>query len=375
MNETLEDEIAASLRARGDGMVDVAGLRTAAVARARQIQRRRSALAGASLAAVVGVSWLAVSVAPRGGGPGWSTAPRLVGPSTAAPVVGLTAHLPAADAPPAAQRPDMVGTDPAVVHFDVDGDALGATGLSWDVRPGTESVAVWTGDVNHFTTWIALGRDLDAVRRGAAVGGSPDRTVPISVAGRPGTAERYPNGFWVLTWQPVDGLWTSVVQEASSGDDLVQTASAVRLDKAQRCVVPLRVRSAPAHATWTGCDAAFGPYKPWEVGGISFTHVTGETMRLGIGWYSVDEPFVPNRIVGGRPARLRGDAQNRTVVLSVPIHDWVNLVVTVRPRVDGELSTTPENGFTEADMVQLAESAMLSTDVTDPATWPTRPLA
>jgi len=377
MSIDIEQVVADSMRARGEGQVDVLALRQATMARAVSRHRRRRLVAAAGVAAVVSAGLLALP-GSFPGGPADVTGDASPGPSLAPGVVGGPPDtLPVADAPAAARRPESVGTDPAVLHFDVDLVAAEGIGVSWRSVPGVEEAAVWAPDLHGYgkRAEISLASDLDALlaRYGGQGSHAVDRAAArsVSVGGRPGKIQSVENGWRpdrptrFLWWSPVDRLWVLVAMPAFDDDNVLAMAQAVRLDRAQRCVLPVRLTAVPPDARWTGCDLMLGARDPagrsWEVGNVQFTHPRGGTVTVGVGNYEEDTPFVANRTVSGQPAMWH--FRDLRWILWVPRRDNVNLLV----RVYGD-------GFTEADALLIANGLVLSDDVTDPAAWPARPV-
>ena len=201
--------------------------------------------------------------------------------SAGPPRFDTVTHLPASGAPGAAQRPDLVGTDPGTLHFDVDTAALNASGISWRSDKGIELADVWNREVNHFNTWFGLSPQKDTALAGvggSALNGLGIKPTDTTILGRPATIEDFGKlmggdlGVWRLTWQPVDGLWAVVMVNAESVDAAMTAAQTLKLDRAQRCVTPMHLSSLPNGYTWTGCDALFGPDLPWELGGATLTN-------------------------------------------------------------------------------------------------------
>jgi hypothetical protein len=366
MSTGLETAVAECLRPDADGKVDVEQLRAAAVRRAVRIRRRRLTVAAAGLAVV---SAAAVAWAPGlTGEPGQ----RVGGPPAGrqVPTAGAGMRLPAADAPGAAQAPERVGAEPGTLHFDVDLSGLDATGTSWAVRDGVESLSVWTGVADHYTLWYDLTTDpgkFEAVQR------EPEQTVPLSVAGRPATARSYPGYHgadstpWTLTWQPVDGLWVQMKQEVAAAEDLLAAAQALRLDRSQACVAPMLV-AMPAGLTWTGCDIDFGHIFPWTVSGVSFVNADGAELSVSIGRIGAvgDDPFVPNVTALSRPGMLW--RKGHTAFLVVPLSSEFNVLVHGRaPAGVAEVA--------DAELVALAQAVTPGPNFTDPAAWPRSPVS
>lgn len=219
-----------------------------------------------------------------------------------------------------------------------------------------------------------IGQNLDSARAGGLGGDGGTTPVAVTVGGRPGQAQAFPEAWgagttvWTLWWQPVDGLWAVVTMEADDADTVVAAAGGVRFDRSQRCAVPIRVDPPPAGTEWDSCTTALEPAAPdarsWQTGSLSFRNAAGGTLLLSYGNYTdpaaEGTKFVPNRTGAGRPAMWY---QGETWQLAVPDGDGRNLFVGIR----GE-------GVTEQDALTLAAAAVFSDNLIDLSTWPARPV-
>lgn len=402
----IETRLVDSLHAEADPdrLVDTGRLRMGAIARARTIRIRRraaGAVTAAGLAAVVGVG-LITAPRPDGGGTdgvahwGGETAAS-VGTTAARPAAPLTTTLPpAAKVPPAAEDPAAVGTDPALFHFDIDFAALGrampgADASEWTSGKGYEKVSVpgesGTGprveviiapdaevfdQVRSMPGWTARRPDGSRIRTH-----EDGPTSPLTVQGKPGTlrkttlAAEWSNGrdesSLVLVWQPRDGLYAFV--QVFGGDQAfaLTVADAIRLDRAQRCAVPLRLTDLPAGAAWSGCRSAVR-HRPaagdgaWRLSELLFDLPGGGRASV---WAEEDRrarnprdvaQFAPNRTVAGHPAQWRSEDPRGLWLLGFGA---------------AELFVS---GVDEPDAVRIVEGLTLAGDLAQPATWPQRPV-
>jgi hypothetical protein len=245
MSTDIENLIVSSLRARAGDEIDAGALTVRAVARWRsRLLRRRVEVACVALL-TVGAAVAVSSLVDR----------PTAGVEFAKPPSFSVPPLPFdVDAPPLTQRPELVGTDPGLVHFTA--DALTGSGLTtlWFSGDGIERLYVTTAD--NAGVWINLGRDR------AALDGVPfragdlrfDATSSVLVGDRPGVLERAPAPesyasqapMWVLTWQPVDGVWARAEVQAAN-DEAIRVA-------ASRCG---STRCAAAR-----CRSSSPPYRP-----------------------------------------------------------------------------------------------------------------
>jgi hypothetical protein len=348
-----------------------------------RLHRRVGGLLAAVVAAVaVGTPYVLlrpgapVAIPSPSGGPAASASPSHYPRST-----GPTSLPEARGVPVAADRPDLVGTDPSVLHMDIQLSIFPALVYStWESRPGAESIQV-TFDQHGLpgrALRVTITRDEHEAARSAPQQRS-ERREQITVHGRPATLERYPQAdsdspsTWLLRWQPVDGLW-AIVDALDATDAIPRLAAeTLRLDRAQYCAQPLVATVAPARARWSACHVSFlagsgrgDGVGAWQVSGFTVTNASGGALSLQLGlapppdMRKAKEPFQPNRTVGHYPAMWR-DQKDGTGELR--IDDYAgkfDLDVSVR-----------QPGFTEADALAVAGGLRLVGDLADPATWST----
>ncbi|GAB7042212.1 MULTISPECIES: hypothetical protein [Catenuloplanes] len=255
MSADRETLLSESLRARADAgrPIEAGLLLSAALVRGRRRRTRRQIL-GATLAAaaVVTVGAAAATVLPRR--PTAVPAVSSVPPSPAPyvrpqPVNQNLALMPDAGQPGAITRPDLVGTDPGVVHFSVDALAGAAFETTLSSGPGVESAVV--AALPEFRLAVTLARDEADLPPETASFGRPDpggETPPgvdAGVGGRPAVVRAFPGLFWI-TWQPVDGLWARATVQAGTQDEAVAHVLRVRFDRSRLVRLPFRVTGLPA---------------------------------------------------------------------------------------------------------------------------------
>jgi hypothetical protein len=426
----MEAKVAASLRADAEQLVSSAGLHEGALARAWAIRRRRQVWrtgAGTGLATVLAAG---VLVAPRlllGAGSATS-----LGPSPSTPAASAPASLPASapgpttlpelpGAPTAASQPGIVGTDPGVLHFDVNLAALAGTASQWTPHQGFEAVALTTGSGDPHTyissplVEIFVGPDPAKLEAGRTPPGDyvesndglrdlmyeEGQQQPTTVNGQPGTIQRVETmgyvvksvhvkpsqpdapessatnvyfsrlrGYltWVLRWQPREGLYAIV--EARTADPALayRAAAALRLDHAQRCTVPAHLTDVPAGTKLTGCQTLV---RTAPVAGHGVWVTSSVTLQLpdrtsAVVW--LDEAsrtrapidvaqFQSNCTVAGHPAQWRST--------ETPIGLWVLNFGAAEVFVSG----------VGKDMaLRLAGGLRIAADLSHPGTWPVHPL-
>lgn len=395
----IELRVVDCLRADADRRLKVDGLRERAVARAGTIRRRRRVAGAVSGAGLVAALTAAVVAAPQlmpvGGAPRGNlarpTVEDLSQPPPRPPSWPTT--LPGAEGvPPAAEQPSAVGGDPSVLHFDVDLAALNGMVSDWAAGSGYERVVIPT-KADQIGIEIYIGRTasrLDAVKNSPGWILMDDKgnrrpihdegpRVPTTVGGRPATLQRVTAEMlsttrsddrfsWVLRWQPVDGLY-ALVQVFQADKALAYAAAgAMRLDRAQRCVVPIRLTDVPAGATWTRCQTRIrrSPLPGrgvWVESSIELTQPDGDVVYVGAEDVKLPRhrhdtaQFKPNRTVAGYPAQWRHDDTEGWL--------WI---------LNFGVASAGVRGASEAESLRLAGGMRIAADLADPETWPRNPL-
>jgi hypothetical protein len=384
---SFESTVVAALRADRDRPVRTDGLLGGALTRARTIRRRRRLLGAAAGAGLV-IALVAGLVAVHGLVRAGSAAPPAVGADPpieqAVPPAppGEATNLPeAVGRPGAADRPDAVGTDPSLFHFDLRLSALDVAAATWWISaPGYEGVTVRHDSVGAPYAEVLMGREADRLDEVAAVatvftsgrGLYSDAPEPTTVGGRPATLTRTDamgdTSHWTLRWAPVDGLFARVqVFRATDRSAVYEVAGALRLDVAQRCAVPLRIAAPPRDGTWTACDTAIrsAPHRTrgvWIHSLVTFATPGGRTVSV---WAEEDMPragldtsqFEANVHVAGHPAQWSTDD---------PRGLWVPGFGPI-----GELGIL---GASKAESIRVAAGVTVVGDLADPRTWPGAPI-
>ena len=259
--------------------------------RGRRSRTTRQITAVASAALVVAAAAGAVTVLPpphNESAPAGATATPPPLPSRS-PALNDKTHrdlavLPDAGQPGAATRPDLVGTDPAVLHFSADTLAEDATVASWLSEPGTESVQVVRGDLD-----IRLTLARSAGQLPASITDTLSAPADIRVGARPATVRVAAglsapprDGDWnlyLIDWQPVDGLWARAEVQMREQDAAVTAIEHVRLDQSRRLTLPFSTGTPPAGATERGRGVDLRMDTPGATPGLTVTAVT----RLTVG--------------------------------------------------------------------------------------------
>jgi len=229
--------------------VDPALLLDSARSQGQRLRRgRRLAVTGGAFVATVAIA-TGVATLP-GGSDRAAPAPGTALPSTvASEPAGGVVRMPAAGQPGALARPDLVGTDPAVLHFSVD-DMIGAAkSVKWTSARDLESVEIDRTDSASALVVVARRKeDFGQARSSDAES--------VVVQGRSGTLATLQGeaGNFILTWSPGAGFWAELMVYGTTREEAVRTAEAVRFDRSTSCVVPLRLTAMPAGMAVQQCS-------------------------------------------------------------------------------------------------------------------------
>jgi hypothetical protein len=352
----LDQRITSALRERAEGETDVHRLLRGSRALGRRRQLRRRAATGTALALVGLVGFAGLTGTDLGRLPGTAAAP-----SVAAPLP------PRADGVPgAAQRPDLVGTDPKVLHLGV--DTRKARYLGWAVYGGAnqvESIRLSVG--GGPPVLVEVSRSAQQVDE-LLLDGIPAEqgVVPVTFDG---AVRQFRNGAGglVKAWQPVPGLYAraSLVGDTDRGK-LAETVDALRWGEARRCDAPLRLSALPEGARVIACSVDASAFPDGLTVQLTVNREPSATMwvKLLYGAQISGSSAASNRTVGGRPGYLYPGG-TKLELLGIP---RAHLTADVGgPWTDGYLRG--KAGFTEADLASVLAGAQVATDLTDPGTW------
>jgi hypothetical protein len=367
MGADLDRILSTSLQQRADAgsPIDPQPLLHTAVARGRRLRaRRRAATTVLAAAAVAGVAAMAVWV-PRQ----QPTTPLDPAPSRSGVLDVDLAKLPIAEGQPgAAARPDLVGTDPALLHFSVDKLASAARRVTWRSAPGVETAEVMRTD---FQVYVALAQSQQLLPKPPfGFSGAPGMVMsaPIGISlgeheatlrtSDPWKEDRGLEGrVYAFQWQPVNGLWAQVEVQTTSQEQAVQIVQQVRFDQARRCVLPFRASSLPASGTVPDCDVAlaqdsagvFSSGRWTVVDGKRRLSVQAEAVPPGSGDY-------PRPLKAG-PYRVFADSDGRSWTMLV---NGLFITATVESR---------KNPFTQAEVFQVLGGLQIAGQIHKPETW------
>jgi hypothetical protein len=355
MASDIDTLLAETLDDRAGGDIDPAPLMRYAVTRGRRIRRRR-ALAGGAAFMVVAILGVATILLPQ-----MRADPE---PAPMAPGTLFTGRRPML--PPAvglvgaAARPELVGTDPRVLHFSVDGLAGTATQVDWQSSPLVESATV-TGDGYRVTVKISyIEGQLEtsfaasagvinpavAVRIGDRTGSMRSSTVPD----RDGLTRS------TIFWQPTDGFSAMVEAWVKTPADAVRVASLVRFDAAQRCALPFTLPSLPKGMAVRSCYVTLVP----TARGASLVQ-GGLTARDGRREVDIRTSPAPTTGPSGTalttgPYRVHRDSEGDYSTVAKPY--LVNVLVV-----------TPAAPLTQTEILGLFAGLRTRGAPTDPGSW------
>jgi len=348
----IESRVRDVLARRAQRPIEVERLRTDAVRRARTIRRRRM-VAGA-LATVVAVAGVAGLIRQ---------------PGTARPQTGLPLESAAVSG--------GIGTDPALLHFDLDQSVFDgrAASTEWISGIGYEAAHVYNNDTDN-RRWVdvVLSRS-DAARttRLDAQLASPltEAGRKVFVAARPALLQQVTylgNPAWLLRWQPARDVFGAVIITGQGEQLVARVARAVRLDRVQRCVMPLRLTELPAGARWQECQTRVRSAFPgWVYSGLTIGRPDGKLVLIwadGRRQPGYAASFKADQTVGGRPAQWLTGGSSGTG-LWIPDFGPIDLFITAVNAADSTWLKPDEAHW-------LAQRLQPSQNTDDPTSWPPR---
>ncbi|MBF9135002.1 hypothetical protein I0C86_39685 [Plantactinospora sp. S1510] len=362
---------------------------TALDAGRRALRRRRRAAAAMGIAAVAAVAAGVVAVPQMRG-----TETPVGGPSATVDTYEVP-QMPAADGVPgAADQPSAVGTDPHLVHFSVPTAAWPVGDVSYSTNTGAGAETIGAGSGLTVTVSRSRGPAEDTANSGSKVSMIPagssspvpphTTSTPTTVDGNPATlyAATFPDGkfpYFGVLWQPVDGLWVGMFAATEHGEtELWANVAALRLDQAQRIVVPFQLTWAPANVRLAGLQAGISTDQPYAFSSANWGDDRGNTFTVSVGGTSrpVTSPRSPGDPAVGAPS---GPLQpNRTVAghkvlwteRRCPPTQTVCEGSFTSDDYDGVPLDLTVTGYDEATASQILTGLAISKDMKDPSTWP-----
>lgn len=340
----IENRLRDTLHADADHVVAPADLPERAMARAGRIRRRRRASVAAAGA---GLAVLAV-------------------------VAAVPLLRPAQPPAPPAHAAPAIGTDPGIVHFDVDQDAMRGAVQFVASGPGYESILVYRqgrrgNPAPAVRVYLATSEEALTEARDDGMGAlprfwktDPGTTQEVTIAGRTGKIERQTQPYsrdtqWLIRWEAMPGVLGALV---SAGDDraaAIAAVDAVLLDRTRPCLLQFRLTDLPPSWKRTSCLFTFlsGPGKnpstraEWQDGSVTVRVWAGA--KLG---YTVTKP---DMTVEGAPGTWRQPEKTGTGFLAVPDIRGGHLMI---------------EGVTRPVAADLAQKLVYAERWDDPETWP-----
>ncbi|MBQ1042646.1 hypothetical protein KBX03_09020 [Micromonospora sp. C72] len=356
----LDERIASALREQAEGEIDTGRLLRGSRALGRRRQVRRRATAGTALALVGVLGFTGAIRADVGGLAGrmpWTAAT----PETAPPPVP-----PLADGVPGAlQRPDLVGTDPQVLHLGV--DTTRARYLGWSVHSSNrvESIRFSVGDGHPVLLEVSpVAKALD----NTSIDGFPTQAVSGRLAFDGGVLRVAGTDGLVTSWQPFPGLYARAATLRGDVAALKRVAGLVRWDEARRCTGPVRLTTLPANAAVTSCSVDAAAFPKSLTAQLTVFREPSSTMWMKLIYgaeMGEDTGRASNRDLGGRPGFRYPDG-NRLELLGLP---KVRLTVDFAWPFPG-YGPPGQVNFAEADAATVLAGTQVAQDLTRPQTWP-----
>ncbi|MFI7303583.1 hypothetical protein ACIBM8_10255 [Micromonospora aurantiaca] len=356
----LDQRITSVLREQAEGEIDTSRLLRGSRALGRRRQVRRRATTGTALALVGVLGFTGAIRADVGGLAGrmpWTAAT----PEAAPPPVP-----PLADGVPGARdRPDLVGTDPQVLHLGLDSSR--ARYLGWSVHASNpiESIRFSVGDGHPVLLEVSpAAKTLDDT----PIDGFPVQAVSgrltfdgavLRVAGTDGL---------VTSWQPFPGLYARAATLRGDVAALKRVSGLVRWDEARRCTGPVRPTTLPANAAVTGCSVDAAAFPKGLTVQLTVFRAPSSNMWIKLVYgakMGEDTGRASNRDLGGRPGFRYPDG-TRLELLGLP---KARLTVDFAWPFPGDGPPGQVN-FTEADAATVLVGTKVARDLTRPQTWP-----
>jgi hypothetical protein len=380
MSREVVERLSASLQAHAAVEVDTGHLLAQATVRGQRLVRRRYAGFAAFACAVTTVAMLVPSVVSRG-------APLMPGSSTDRPEtiavlpprlsVVAEGHLPVLPKAPADQsakvRPDLVGKDPAVLHFGVANLATSARSVTWATGSDLEIMQIERAIDKY--SWVTLSSNGDVLdmeirqRTGAYADAGTQETVDVD--GRKGTLRTIPTSdgvSYLVRWEPLAGLIASVHVRAGVLQELWDLVDRVQLNEASRCVVPFGLRHLPSDMRLIGCRVSIRGYEDETGSGVKWLRLVDAELSVGtasdrarVGLYAD-----PKTLVEGPPRAMATGGDGGLSTSAYP-----GEIVDLGGGGDGKrLQLYIEGGYKHLIGKVVSDSLVMCSDLNNPETWP-----
>lgn len=386
MNRDVESLLAESFRDRAPvEVVDTTALIGRVRTRGRSLARRRRVVTGAAFAAVAVVLTAAVGVGAALIPARFTRNEAGAPPEPPANQVYSAPALPvAAGVPGAAGQPELVGRDPSVLHFSIEGATSVFAGAVWTTRPGLELVQL--SRTPDTFSWVTVSTDFPTldreVRERTGTYADAGTSAVVKVAGNSGTLRTIPTDQGVshlVRWQTDNGLWIDVHVRAGEAEDLWSLVDRIRLDTAYRCGSPIGTTGLPAALRLTECSVDLTGYEELSpLAGTTMPRFRLSNLRYGDGKGAAvhiqtvavppgarrDEPT--DQTIAGRAARFdkaADQSDDGEVIEALTLPDVEGLAV--------KISTPGPYGQKEATVI--AEKLVVAAEIDRPESWPTTP--
>ncbi|MFI2709558.1 hypothetical protein ACH495_05435 [Micromonospora sp. NPDC018662] len=357
----LDQRIASALRERADGDIDTDRLLRGSRTLGRRRQTRRRITAGTALTLVGVLGLVGVVRADVGGLAGrmpWAATTPAVAPPPVPPL--------ADGVPGARERPDLIGSDPQVLHLGLDSSR--ARYLGWSVYSSNQVESI------RFSVGGGQSVLLEVSHEARTLDDAPIEGFPVqAVIGRmtfDGGVLRVAGttGGLVKSWQPAPGLYARAATLGGDLPALERAAGVVRWDEARRCAAPVRLTTLPANAAVTGCSVDVAGFPKGFTAQLTVSRKPSSVMwtRLIYGaQMAEDTGRSSNRDLGGRPGYRYPDG-TRLELLGIPRG---RLTVDFAWPFPGDRPASQVD-FTEAEAATVLAGAQVAKDLSRPQSWP-----
>jgi len=352
-------------RARAGSPIDPAAIMQVAAANGRRIRtRRRLATVVLAAAAVAGIL-VTGTLTPRRSDSNTPTPPD-PRPTGSPEVTGNLGRLPdAVGQQGAGQRPDLVGTDPGVLHFSMDDLATDAASARSISKSGYEVSSVYGPDVRMLVTLTHTKKTFplpDSMIKD--LGAEMSEPVAGTVDGLPGTvssSQDLGDGYrlFSVTWRPAGDLWANAEVQAVTADRALELVQKIRFDRVKRCATPFTIGQLPPGAALLSCEVDLQANR--DGGGIFMfaslligdakrrLEITGMDDLVNAGDY-------PRHLKAG-PYRAEADPDGKT---------WTMLV---KPVLFAAITRASKPPYTQKQVLDVLGSITMATGYNDPSTW------
>jgi hypothetical protein len=186
----------------------------------------------------------------------------------------------------AAARPDLVGKDPAVLHFGVADLAKVARSVTWATGPNLEIMQLERAPDKY--SWVTLSSDskvLDAeIRRRTGAYADVGTDQDVHVGGQRAVLRTIPTNdgvSYLMRWEPVSGVVAHVHVRAGLQHEVWELADRIRLNEATRCLVPFGLRHLPMNIRLLGCRVSLRGYEDTTGTSVKWLRLVDAELSVG----------------------------------------------------------------------------------------------